>query len=221
MRWGRGVRGRDAGSRGRSFRRVESVGVSDIGPEEGRRWLRGVRGRRKQSERCAERGDRGDSLAGVRRIGEVESGASGADGLQGAENGFVGEGGVSPQGDDEFGVAGFSLSEKWGELVEVDFIGAEESGAVFGEGESEDRFWVGWGRGESGGGFGEIDRELLLHQRGGDHEDDEEDEDEIEEGCDIELGQGVGLGAEAGASHDRGVKRCSKTAAHSAAKFSI
>ena len=142
MRWGRGVRGRGGGSRGRSFRRVESVGVSDIGPEGERRWLKGVRGQRKQSERCAGRGDRGDSLAGVRRIGEVESGASEADGLQGAENGLVGEGGVGTEGDNQFGVAGFSLSEKWGELVEVDFIRAEESGAVFGEGESEDRFWV-------------------------------------------------------------------------------
>ena len=143
MRWGRGVRGRGGGSRGRSFRRVELVGVSDIGPEEERRWPEEVRGRRKQSERYAGRGVRGGSLADVRSIGEVESRASGADGLQGAENGFVGEGGVGTEGDDEFGVAGFSLSEKWGELVEVDFIGAEESGAVFGEGESEDRFWVG------------------------------------------------------------------------------
>ena len=127
---------------------------------------------------------------GVRKIREVKASARRADSFQGAENSFVGQGGVGPKGDNELGVACFSWGEKGGELVEADFFGAEKGGAVFGEGEGENGFRVGQGGCDAGGGFGEIDGELLFHEGGGDHEDDEEDKDEIEKWGDVEFGQG-------------------------------
>jgi len=126
---------------------------------------------------------------GVRKIREVKASARRADSFQGAENGFVGEGGVGPKGDNELGVAGFSLGEERGELVEADFFGAEKVGTVFGEGEGENGFGVGQGGSDAGGGFGEIDGELLFHEWGGDHKDDEENKNEIEKWGDVEFGQ--------------------------------
>ncbi len=127
---------------------------------------------------------------GIRKIREVKASARRADSFQGAENGFVGEGGVGPKGDNELGVACFSLGEEGGELVEADFFGAEKGGAVFGEGEGENGFRVGQGSSNAGRGFGEIDGELLFHEGGSDHEDDEEDKDEVEKWGDVEFGQG-------------------------------
>ena len=127
---------------------------------------------------------------GVRKIREVKASARRADSFQGAENGFIRKGGVGPKGDNELGVACFSLGEEGGELVEADFFGAEKGGAVFGEGEGENGFGVGQGGCDTGRGFGEIDGELLFHERGCDHEDDEEDKDEIEKWGDVEFGQG-------------------------------
>ena len=126
---------------------------------------------------------------GIRKIREVKASARRADSFQGAENAFVGEGGVGPKGDNELGVACFSLGEEGGELVEADFFGAEKGGAVFGEGEGENGFRVGQGGSDAGGGFGEIDGELLFHERSGDHEDDEEDKDKVEKWGDVELSQ--------------------------------
>lgn len=176
---------------------------------------------RKRSERYAEKGARGGSLADVRSIGEVEAGTRGADSLQGAKNGFIRERGVGAEGDDEFGVASFSLGEERGELIESNLFRAEKRGTIFGKRKSENRFRIGQRGGNAGGCFGEIHRQLLFHQWSGDHKDNEEDEDQIEQRSDVELGKVVCLGMETGASHERGVKRCSKTAAHSAAKFSI
>ena len=127
---------------------------------------------------------------GIRKIREVKASARRADSFQGAENGLVGEGGVGPKGDNELRVACFSLSEDGGELVEADFFGTEKGGAVFGEGEGENGFGVGQGGCDAGGGFGEIYGELLFHEGGGDHEDDEENKNEIEQGGDVEFGQG-------------------------------
>jgi hypothetical protein len=126
---------------------------------------------------------------GIRKIREVKASARRADSLQGAENGFIRKGGVGPKRDNELGVACFSLGEEGGELVEADFFGAEKGGAVFGEGEGENGFRVGQGGGDAGGGFGEIDGELLFHEGGGDHEDDEENKNEIEKWGDVEFGQ--------------------------------
>ncbi len=126
---------------------------------------------------------------GIRKIREVKASARRADSFQGAENGFVGEGGVGPKGDNELGVACFSLGEEGGELVEADFFGAEKGGAVFGESEGENGFRVGQGGCDAGGGFREIDGELLFHERGGDHKDDEENKDKIEKWGDVEFGQ--------------------------------
>jgi len=126
---------------------------------------------------------------GIRKIREVKASARRADSFQGAENGFVWERGVGPKGDNELGVACFSLGEEGGELVEVDFFGAEKGGAVFGESEGENGFGVGQGGCDAGGGFGEIDGELLFHERGGDHKDNEENKDEIEKWGDVEFGQ--------------------------------
>jgi len=127
---------------------------------------------------------------GIRKIREVKASARRADSLQGAENGFIRKGGVGPKRDNELGVACFSLGEEGGELVEADFFGAEKGGAVLSESEGENGFRVGQGGSDAGGGFGEIYGELLFHEGGGDHEDDEEDKDEVEKWGDVEFGQG-------------------------------
>jgi len=126
---------------------------------------------------------------GIQKLRDVKASARRADSFQGAENGFVGEGGVGPKRDNELGVACFSLGKEGGELVEADFFGAEKGGAVFGEGEGENGFGVGQRSSDAGGGFGQIDGELLFHEGGGDHEDDEENKDEIEKWGDVEFGQ--------------------------------
>ena len=222
MRWGRAGRGQGEGSQDRSSRPVLLGRVYGTERAEGRTAVRGQGEHRIRSERYAEKGVRGGSLADVRSIGEVEAGAGGADGLQGAENLLVGKGGVGTEGDNQFWVAGFALGEKRSELVEGYFFRSEEHRTVLGQGEGEYRFWIGHGGGEGGGCFRKIDRELLFHQGGSDHKNNEKDKDKVEEGGDVEFSQSVALGVGAKrASHERGVKRCSKTAAHSAAKFSI